>query len=245
MSRFSVDNVLKFQEQVRKQFERLPYNIDQKWSQAVQLGWYPTSYMPFNLPNKLLSTPEALDLRMLEAFESSYSEAKEYLLSHSRDRTHIIEVAIQLHEKQNFIASVPLFLSQIDGIFEELLGQSAFTRRAQNLDKVGRKLDNIFEADSMKRAIFGQFCKESPYSASSDSDSEEDKAKAPNRNGILHGDYRHLDYGTYINSCKSICLLSSVIWLMSSYEEEQTYNIFKSDLQRLAPSLQAGLVSMS
>ncbi len=222
MSKYTVGNVFKFQEQIRKQLECLPYNIDHKWSQAVQLGWYPTSYMPFNLSQKLLSTPGALDHRMLDAFETRYTKAKEYLLSHGRDRIHIIEVAIQLHENRNYIASIPLFLSQTDGIFEDLLGNSAFTRRAGYLNNVSRNLDAIFEADSIRRAIFGQWCKESPYSANSNSSSGEDKAKAPNRNGILHGDYRHLDYGTYINSCKSICLLSSVIWLMTSSEEEKT-----------------------
>ncbi|MEZ8154417.1 hypothetical protein ACED23_25480 [Vibrio splendidus] len=222
MSKYRVDSVYKLLEQSRRQFERLPHNIDQKWTKAVQLGWYPTSYMPFHLSNKSLSTQENLDLRLLDAFEANYSEAKDYLLNNGRDRRHIISVAIDLHESRNYIASIPLFLSQSDGIFEELLGQSVFTRRPQNLDKVGRKLDSIFETDSIRRAIFGLFCKESPYSAKSDSFSKDDKAKSPNRNGILHGDYRHLDYGTYMNSCKSICLLSSIIWLMSAHEEEQT-----------------------
>ncbi len=38
------------------------------------------------------------------------------------------------------------------------------------------------------------------------------KSKAPNRNGILHGHRKHLDYGTEINSLKCFSLLSFIVY---------------------------------
>ena len=38
------------------------------------------------------------------------------------------------------------------------------------------------------------------------------KDKAPNRNGIIHGHRKHLDYGTEINSLKCFSLLSFVVY---------------------------------
>jgi hypothetical protein len=42
-----------------------------------------------------------------------------------------------------------------------------------------------------------------------------DKLRAPNRNGILHGSRRHLDYGTKINSLKAFSLLAFVVLVFS------------------------------
>jgi hypothetical protein len=35
---------------------------------------------------------------------------------------------------------------------------------------------------------------------------------APNRNGILHGSRKHLDYGTEVNSLKALSLLAFVVY---------------------------------
>lgn len=39
-----------------------------------------------------------------------------------------------------------------------------------------------------------------------------DKKKAPNRNGILHGHRKHLDFGTELNSLNSFSLLAFVVF---------------------------------
>ena len=178
--------------------------------------------MPAKLSQKSLSSQQAVDTRMLKAFEQNYDEIKQYVVVESKRREHILSVAIELHEQQNYIACIPLFLAQADGIFEEYLGLSAFTRHDGKLKRIASDLNSTFSNDSVAKAYFGQFKASSQFSGNSGNADNSDKAKGPNRNGILHGDSRHLDYGSYINSCKSICFLSSVMWLAEKYREKQT-----------------------
>ncbi len=53
------------------------------------------------------------------------------------------------------------------------------------------------------------------FNAGIRSSSMKDKLKAPNRNGILHGSRKHLDYGTEINSLKAFSLLAFVVLVFS------------------------------
>jgi hypothetical protein len=222
MSRYDIDSISKSIVNFGNALERLPTKLNNVWSQAVQLGWYPTPYMPAKLSSTSLSSQQTLDSRMLKAFEKSYVEAKQYFLVQAGDRKHILSVALQLHEQENYIAIIPLLLSQSDGIFENHLGLSAFARREDSLKKVETKLSEVFDNDSIAKAYFGQFSLSAQFSENSGCSEEIDKAKAPNRNGILHGNSKHLDYGTYINSCKSICFTSSVLWIAEQYREKQT-----------------------
>ncbi|EDM65437.1 hypothetical protein PE36_09031 [Moritella sp. PE36] len=222
MSKYDLDSIFKSIDSFGKKLELLPTKLSDVWSQAVQLGWYPTPYMPGKLSSTSLSSQQTLDSRMLKAFEKRYVEEKQYVLAQAGNREHILSVALQLHEQENYIASIPLLLSQSDGVFENYLGLSAFARREDKLRKIETKLSDVFDSNSIAKAYFGQFSSPSQFSENSNCFEQIDKAKAPNRNGILHGDSKHLDYGSYINSCKSICFLSSVLWLAEQYREKQT-----------------------
>lgn len=227
MSKFDFASVFQHTNKLERTFEQLPIKLSSTWSQAVQLGWYPTPYMPGRLSSTSLSSQQAIDSRMLKAFEVNYIEAKRYVLSQAGNREHILSTAFQLHEQKNYIASIPLLLSQSDGVFENNLGVSAFSRRESNLKEIETKLNKIFDSNSIAKAYFGQFSSSSQFSQNSNCDNEIDKAKAPNRNGILHGDLNHLDYGSYTNSCKSICFLSSILWLTEKHREANNHSKYE------------------
>lgn len=202
-----------------KQFpdiSELPNVLEDAWTKAAQMGWYPTSYMPGRVSKRSLSSQKNLDQRMINKFEKNFSEAKQYLLSQAGDRAHILEAALTFHEQRNFIASIPLFLSQADGVFQERLHSGVFQYKPS---KTKTKLEKAFSNQPIAKAYFSLFTLKTQFSKSSSASDTEDKAKAPNRHAILHGDSRHLDYGTYVNSCKSICFLSSVLWLAELYRE--------------------------
>ena len=222
MSQFDDDNMSDLINTFEKNFARLPAKLNEAWSHAVQFGWYPTPYMPAKPPKISLQSQHAIDTKMSQKFEEKYLEAKEFILSHAKNREHILSVALSLHEQANYIASIPLLLAQSDGVFEEYLGLSAFTRKESKLKNIEIKVNNAFTNEPIAKAYFVQFAKPSQYSEHSRCAGEIEKAQAPNRNGILHGDPKHLDYGTYINSCKAICFLSSVMWLSEHYRESKT-----------------------
>ena len=217
MSRNEIDGFLKSWDRLEKTLHQLPDKLNSVWAKAIQLGWYPAPYMPGTLSSTSLASQEKIDTRMLKAFEARYADAKQYVLDQAGERKHILSVAIQLHEQKNYIASIPLLLSQSDGIFESYLAISVFTRRKDKIKQMEDKLGDKFRDDSVAKAYFAHFSSRSQFSENSSYSENDNKIKAPNRNGILHGDRKHLDYGSYINSCKSICFLSSVLWLAEQY----------------------------
>lgn len=221
MSKYGIDTIFEYFEEFEARLERLPSTLAPIWSKAVQLGWYPTSCMPANLPcSDLLSAP-AIDSCMLNVFEENYSETKGYVFNVDDDRLNIIKVALQLHEQGNYIASIPLLLAQADGLFEEYLGHSVFTRGCDKLDKVDFKINRVFGTDTIAKAYFGQFANAHLANELLQDSNSEDACKAPNRNAILHGDATALDYGSYSNSCKAINFLSSVLWLSEQHQVQQ------------------------
>jgi hypothetical protein len=52
------------------------------------------------------------------------------------------------------------------------------------------------------------------FSAGIRENSAHKKTLAPNRNGILHGSSKHLDYGTKVNSFKAFSLLAFVVFVL-------------------------------
>ena len=106
------------------------------------------------------------------------------------------------------VASIPLFLAQAEGIFSENVGSLLFSEH----DKRKAKLEERFKGSSDKYMpyLYSPFEVKTQFSAGISSSSKPKKLKGPNRNGILHGSRKHLDYGTQINSYKCISLLSYI-----------------------------------
>ncbi len=207
---------------IETKIDLLPLKLSETWEKAVKYGWYPSPTMPGKLRNATLGSQETIDARMLSKFQQSYDKTKSFIVSKANLRTHIIEVALKLHEEKNYIASIPLLLAQSDGVFEELIGESVFSRRQDKQRKIKAFIDKSFGGCAISYAFFDNFGETTQFHENSNKCAEEDKSIAPNRNGILHGDAKHLDYGTYSNSCKSINLITSVLWLVDAYRENQT-----------------------
>ncbi|MBS0042236.1 hypothetical protein KFE26_07940 [Shewanella sp. M16] len=196
-----------------------PTRIEALWVTAVESGWYPTQHTPVMLHKKYFHDLDLLDSLMIERLNNAYESIVTDLLDNLESRRHIVSAALKLHEEENYVASIPLFLSQVDGIFYSTFESSIFSRKDSEKSKIYR----IVEQKS--GAFFKVFLKQSivknQFSANSKSYEIDDKVRGPNRNGILHGVETHLDYGTYINSCKCLTLLSYVSWVCT-YHGKQT-----------------------
>ncbi|MGB2079175.1 MAG: hypothetical protein ACPHV3_05265, partial [Vibrio sp.] len=71
-------------------------------------------------------------------------------------------------------------------------------------------IEKIIESSPESSVVLAPLLQDTQFGASISKKSKTAKSKAPNRNGILHGSSKHLDYGTEINSLKSISLLSYI-----------------------------------
>lgn len=180
-------------------------------------GWYPNWYTFFYYPEIPISS---LDELMERHLEENWDEITAEILKYCSNRKHILENAFELHKQENYVASIPLFFAQADGICSEVLKSFLFTE-----NKTQEKLDERIEKGEIEANMFTDiflepFKLKNHHNAGISKSSPEAKSKAPNRNGILHGHKKHLDYGTKMNSLKAFSLLSFVVYTVKDLINE-------------------------
>ena len=176
------------------------------WKESAENGWFPNWFMDIGFEAEVLKGQKALDDYMSEEIRSSTTKIQEKLNELYPSRAHILDVAFQLHNSQNYIASIPLLLSQTDGICAQKIGSYLFTEH----DKRIIRIKEIIEKSPEKSIVLAPLLQNTQFGASIGMAKQTSKDKAPNRSGILHGSRKHLDYGTEINSLKCISLLAYV-----------------------------------
>lgn len=180
-------------------------------------GWYPNWYTFFYYPE----TPiDSLDELMERHLEENWGEITAKILKHCSNRKHILENAFELHKRGNYVASIPLFFAQADGICNEGLKSFLFTG-----NETQEKLNELIEKGEIEANMFTDiflepFKLKNHHNAGISKSSFAAKSKAPNRNGILHGHRKHLDYGTKMNSLKAFSLLSFIVYTVKDVIHE-------------------------
>lgn len=172
-------------------------------------GWYPNWFTFFYQPDE---DPNSLDELMEMHLNDNWDDLTAKIIELCPNREHILKTAFNLHEQSNYIAAIPLLLSQADGICCEVLKSFLFTG-----NKTTEKLDILIENGelevNMLLDIFLEpFKLTNHHNAGISKASTVHKKKAPNRNGIIHGHRKHLDYGTKINSLKCFSLLAFTVY---------------------------------
>jgi hypothetical protein len=135
---------------------------------------------------------------MVSYFENYVDEIETRLVSQYPKRKEILKAAFRAHRQQEYFLSIPVFLSQVDGICLDSLGGQYFRKTRKNIRK-----KRIRSSDTFDSAFLSAFTSDSPIHASVDSNVQDEKF---NRHLILHG--MDCTYGTRINSFKCISLLN-------------------------------------
>ncbi len=189
-------------------------------AEAAMIGWFITSksYMG-EMKNSFDQGQESLDQYMITEIDSNYDEIKSSILSLHSNREEILACAFKLHEGENWIASIPLFLAQTEGIFSENIGTFLFSEHDKRKEKLSERFKG--KANQYMPYLYSPFEVETQFSSSIGSKSQAKKKNGPNRNGILHGSRKHLDYGSKINSYKCISLLSYISMVFASLESNK------------------------
>ncbi|WP_127559271.1 hypothetical protein [Saccharospirillum alexandrii] len=197
----------------------VPQNIRDFSEKSAAIGWFITSesYMA-NMKKAFDEGQEKLDSYMIAEIDHNYSKIKESLLQKHENRKHILSVAFDLYEQQNWISCIPLFLSQTEGIFSENVGSLLFSEHDLRKQKLQERFKD--KAGEYMPYLYTPFESKTQFSAGISSASDNKKKNGPNRNGILHGSRKHLDYGTKINGYKCISLLSYVSMVFNDLEEK-------------------------
>lgn len=204
-----------FSEQVDhflRELQRLPERQREAWIIAAERGWYVNAETPASINHVVLAGKDALDNYMTEHLEQDWGAITASILSAHPDRHEILECAFRLHTEGCYLGAIPLMLSQADGICAQALGAHLFTDHDVREAKLLEKAANTDTFVAILLEVLGL---RTQFSAGINKYTAPKKALAPNRNGILHGSHRHLDYGTKTNSLKTFSLLAFVTFTLS------------------------------
>ncbi|MDC8757849.1 hypothetical protein [Janthinobacterium fluminis] len=196
--------------------------MPQVYRQAIlelgQSGWYFDGNMPLHMPMEIAALVKDDKLEEVDAFMDNYFGAhldhiEQELTAAFPLRAKIICAAFSAHRNGQFELSVPVLLTQVDGICAELTGLSPFRRKDKRPTTAAyvESLQNAF-----LEALLVPFSENLPISSS-------EHERPPhfaslNRHMVLHGE--SVDYATKRNSLKAISLLNyTVQYLLISKEE--------------------------
>jgi hypothetical protein len=196
----------------------LPESIRKFSEQSAKKGWFMINELPISDMKEAFDRGQAeLDKYMIKEIDSNYLEIKQSILESHSKRKDILKCAFDLHESKNWIASIPLFIAQTEGVFHENVDAQLFSQHPKRKDKLRERSKKTTEEYMIY--LYSPFETYNPFSAQTAHSSENSKRNGPNRNGILHGSSKHLDYGTKLNSYKCISLLSYVSMVFTQLEK--------------------------
>jgi len=220
--------IQKFAEQARK------WEEDQKQGVKLmaEIGWFPNWHTFFYNPEHEVKN---IDERMVMHIDDCWAEVTKKIIELCPERKQILEAAFELHKQGNYIASIPLFLSQSDGICSEEFTYF-FTRDSKTGNMASGEILQQFErqelvVDFLTEILIEPFKVKTQISQPSSKSSKSAKAKGPNRHGIIHGSRKHLDYGSKINSYKAFSFLAFIVFTTKvSFKGKLEQNLLKEAL---------------
>jgi hypothetical protein len=153
-----------------------------------------------------------LDLFLVKYYKQKLGAIKKNIITNHPERKIIIKSAFKAHSRKEFELSIPVFLSQIDGICYDLIQKDIFSRgRGKSKDNLPKNWIEKLKIDNL-RLSFLEPLRNNTYLSVPIIESK-NYPHILSRNLILHG--RDLNYATEKNSCKAISLLNYVAVIVS------------------------------
>jgi hypothetical protein len=182
------------------------------WAQSALNGWYVNWHTPITINRPISEGKAVLDAFMIGHLKQDWTTIASSIISALPRRKAILQCAFELHTEKRYIASIPLFLAQADGVCAEYLGAHLFVDKEQREERLAQLQAS---KGGFAAVLLHALGLQTQFGAGISKYSEARKELAPNRNGILHGSRRHLDYGTEINSLKAFSLLAFVVYALT------------------------------
>ena len=123
-------------------------------------------------------------------------------------RSHLFQEAFRAHRERKYALSIPVFLSQADGIFHERFGEFLFNKkRTRVVSAFNSKVTGGFI-----KAVLHPLAKEDLPLWRHTSDLG-NTFEGLNRHHVMHG--MKVDYDTELNSLKAVLLLDHLLWILN------------------------------
>jgi hypothetical protein len=174
-------------------------------------GWY----MDYDLAVKTLSglylhqvvnNSKVLDEYMINFYKKKLSSIVSFFKNQYLARFPILEKSFKAHRKGYYELSIPVFLTQVEGLFFDLTQKEIFSKgRGKKKDNTAKEWLNSKENNDLDfRIAILEPLKENDNLSANFTEAD-NFPNALNRNKILHG--RDLNYYSELNSYKAISLL--------------------------------------
>ena len=196
-------------EQLQRSFRELPPRTQEALILLGTHGWYLDLEMPlpalweFTKAIAEGNVREAKDA-LVEYFENRLDEIEKSIVERFPNREKLIRAAFKAHRRQEYELSIPVFLSQSDGICKEVVNEHLFLKHNKK-PRTAIYVEQV-TTDTFRAALLSPLAQTLPIAAS---EHERDKGFYElNRHMVLHGE--SLDYGTKTNGLKAISLINYV-----------------------------------
>lgn len=184
----------------------------ESFSLLASYGWYPSIWLEFKEINAISEflkngSIEEVDLLMKTHVTEIYHLIKSDLIRNFPNREKALNEAFWAHENQKYFLSVPVFLSQADGICKELLNVSLFggkkNKNSENkYEPHTKQWINEFTSDTFVKCFLEPLKHKIGFNLFQG-------LPKPNglitRHEILHGE--NSSYGTELQSFRALSLL--------------------------------------
>lgn len=211
----------------RKEYLEKTGNVREKLAKA---GWFLPNYTRYVLSRELRDmralasrTNDEIDEFCCEFYQQRLEKIRDEIGQAFPDRKNAIGEAIEAHQQQKYFLSVPVFLSQADGIFAEYSQTFGVFAREGQYPKSKKWLEALILNDDFVISYMKPFCM---VTALNMSQNERTNAGITiNRHAVLHGEW--IDYGTYINSLKALSFfyfVATAIDCLKMEEMEEGHN---------------------
>lgn len=182
----------------------------------AQHGWYIDPEMPLDGIRSLHGAFESgaadeAQTGLENYFRQHLDAIEERLLLHHPERAHVLAAAFNAHRSGSYFLSIPVMLTQADGIAHDERGRQLYSTRQTK--GVAGLIDGL-EASDLNRHLWEVFRSQSPLSTSIDSLPSD--FSGLNRHKVLHGmDY---NYGSEVNALRAVSLLNFASFALADRE---------------------------
>lgn len=206
-------------------------------------GWFPSAATFLTY----IQDDEDIDSYMERCIVGQLDGIEELLYENYPARKIILEEAFRLFKEERYIAAIPLFISQLDGLSEDKNYSPFFSMdpkidsrklkdgdprklRAQSFPKILKHAldDSIEGIDSKSLTFYREVIVNAASTFIADRTPNvdiTDSKKILNRNGIMHGHKDFITYGTRINTLKVISLLLFVDHILSLIDKTEDKDV--------------------
>jgi hypothetical protein len=208
---------------IQESVKRLPKSV----LYLSKYGWYPTLQMTPGETNLLGDKADMMDINYIDEFMVDHIQEQEdfilkLLIERYPEREKILMTGFKCHDKKDYFASIPIFLSQADGICSKITELKLYNKKNKK-PEVSQFVEQL-EQGSITSILLQPLTQIT--SINSDTKNANYHNGLLNRHEVFHGN--SLDYGTKTNSCKAISLLyfvGEILWHANDIEKNKHKNL--------------------